>query len=61
MTFDRYMAMDPDTFVQYVPHIRELWKDNGIHNAYDRRREFQLVSKFDKKFVVNRLNLKYSF
>ena len=44
MTFDRYMSMDPDTFVKYVPHIRELWKDKGIHLAYDRRREFQLVS-----------------
>jgi len=53
MTFDRYMSMDPDTFVKYVPHIRELWKDKGILEAYDRRREFQLVS-FCKASVILR-------
>ncbi|CAK8696255.1 unnamed protein product [Clavelina lepadiformis] len=42
MTFDRYMSMDVNTFLQYIPHIKELWKDEGIHKAYDRRREFQL-------------------
>lgn len=44
MTFDRYMSMEPMTFAENVPHIRELWKDQGILTAYDRRREFQLVS-----------------
>lgn len=43
MTFDRSMNLDVDTFLQYVPHIKELWKDEGIRHAYDRRREFQLV------------------
>jgi len=42
MTFGRYTTMDVNTFQQYVPHIKELWKDEGIHEAYDRRREFQL-------------------
>ena len=42
-TFDRYQFMQPDTFVEYVPHLRELWRDGGIRTAYDRRREFQLV------------------
>ena len=45
MTFDRYQFMQPDTFVEYVPHIRELWKDSGIRAAFDRRREFQLVKQ----------------
>jgi hypothetical protein len=30
-------------FLQYLPAIRALWEDSGIQNAYDRRREFQLV------------------
>lgn len=30
-------------FLQYLPVIRALWADSGIQNAYDRRREFQLV------------------
>ena len=51
MTFDRYMSMDPSTFLQYVPHIRELWKDGGIHKAYDRRREFQLVSIYEDFYI----------
>lgn len=32
-------------FQHYLPSIRALWADQGIQNAYDRRREFQLVSK----------------
>lgn len=31
-------------FLQYLPAIRALWADSGIQHAYDRRREFQLVS-----------------
>ncbi|XP_078482185.1 guanine nucleotide-binding protein subunit alpha-13-like [Ciona intestinalis] len=42
MTFERYVSTDVDPFLQYVPHIKELWKDEGIHTAYYRRREFQL-------------------
>lgn len=30
-------------FLQYLPAVRALWADSGIQNAYDRRREFQLV------------------
>ncbi|KAF1380033.1 hypothetical protein PFLUV_G00182290 [Perca fluviatilis] len=29
-------------FQHYLPSIRSLWADQGIQNAYDRRREFQL-------------------
>lgn len=32
-------------FQHYLPSIRALWADEGIQNAYDRRREFQLVSQ----------------
>nr|CAB3249854.1 guanine nucleotide-binding protein subunit alpha-13-like [Phallusia mammillata] len=42
MTFDRSANLDVNSFLEYVPHIMELWKDDGIRSAYDRRREFQL-------------------
>ena len=28
---------------QYVEAIRTLWEDPGIHECYDRRREYQLT------------------
>ena len=55
---DKLMALDTRTpltaqgivetqvFLQYLPAIRALWADSGIQNAYDRRREFQLVRDF---------------
>lgn len=42
MAFDRYISADPEAFLQCTPHIKELWKDSGIQEAYERRREFQL-------------------
>ncbi|KAJ4932354.1 hypothetical protein JOQ06_010777 [Pogonophryne albipinna] len=36
--------VEPKVFLHYLPSIRALWADQGIQNAYDRRREFQLVS-----------------
>lgn len=36
--------METKVFLQYLPSLRALWADSGIQNAYDRRREFQLVS-----------------
>lgn len=38
--------LDVDTFCQYAPIIHRLWQDRAIKKAYDRRREFQLVSFF---------------
>lgn len=35
--------VETQVFLQYLPVIRALWADSGIQNAYDRRREFQLV------------------
>lgn len=35
--------VETQVFLQYLPAVRALWADSGIQNAYDRRREFQLV------------------
>lgn len=49
MAFDTRSArmangqLETSIFLQYLPSIRALWADTGIQNAYDRRREFQLV------------------
>uniref|UniRef100_A0A3B4F202 Guanine nucleotide-binding protein subunit alpha-13-like n=2 Tax=Haplochromini TaxID=319058 RepID=A0A3B4F202_9CICH len=49
MAFDTRSAMahghgmvEPKVFQHYLPSIKALWADQGIQNAYDRRREFQL-------------------
>lgn len=51
MAFDTRSVMaqghgmvEQKVFQHYLPSIRALWADEGIQNAYDRRREFQLVS-----------------
>jgi len=33
-----------ENFVEYADAVSELWSDPAIRTAYDRRREFQLVS-----------------
>lgn len=52
MAFDTRSTMaqghgmvDYKVFQLYLPSIRALWADEGIQTAYDRRREFQLVSQ----------------
>ncbi|XP_044038654.1 guanine nucleotide-binding protein subunit alpha-13b [Siniperca chuatsi] len=49
MAFDTRSAMahghgmvEQKVFQHYLPSIWALWADEGIQNAYDRRREFQL-------------------
>ncbi|XP_029365091.1 guanine nucleotide-binding protein subunit alpha-13b isoform X2 [Echeneis naucrates] len=49
MAFDTRAAMahghgmvEAKVFQHYLPSISALWTDQGIQNAYDRRREFQL-------------------
>ncbi|XP_075888624.1 guanine nucleotide-binding protein subunit alpha-13 [Nelusetta ayraudi] len=49
MAFDTRSVMaqghgmvEQKVFQHYLPSIRALWADEGIQNAYDRRREFQL-------------------
>lgn len=44
MTCDPSVTGDPGAFTSYVSSCKALWKDSGIQDAYDRRREFQLVS-----------------
>lgn len=41
---DNVMQFDTKVFIEYAVYIRHLWQDQGIRQAYDRRREFQLVS-----------------
>lgn len=49
MAFDTRSAqmvngqLEMSVFLDYLPAIKALWVDSGIQNAYDRRREFQLV------------------
>lgn len=38
--------LDVETFRQYAPFINRLWQDKAIRKAYDRRREFQLVTYY---------------
>ena len=48
MAFDTRSAqgqVQADVFLKYLPAIRCLWADTGIQHAYDRRPEFQLVSR----------------
>lgn len=42
--YDNNVKLEEPVFMQYVPAMMELWKDRGIQRAFDRRREFQLVS-----------------
>lgn len=40
---DNAMLFDTKVFLEYAVCIQELWKDAAIVEAYNRRREFQLV------------------
>lgn len=44
LKFENSMMLDDRLFLHYSPSLLSLWKDSGIRNAFDRRREFQLVS-----------------
>lgn len=37
-----------DQFAKYVPIVSLLWQDRAIKRAYDRRREFQIVSEISQ-------------
>lgn len=41
---DNVMQFDTKVFMEYAVYIQQLWQDPSIQQAYDRRREFQLVS-----------------
>lgn len=42
--FNGDSKLDQAVFSDYVDSLRRLWGDSGIRTAFDRRREFQLVS-----------------
>ncbi|XP_077980284.1 guanine nucleotide-binding protein subunit alpha-12-like [Glandiceps talaboti] len=42
MKYDSGVKLDVTTFPKYVPHIKALWADKGIQDAFDRRNEYQL-------------------
>jgi guanine nucleotide-binding protein subunit alpha-12 len=44
LKFENTMILDARLFLHYVPALQSLWKDASIKKAFDRRREFQLVS-----------------
>lgn len=41
---DNVMQFDTKIFLEYSVFVKQLWSDNSINEAYNRRREFQLVS-----------------
>lgn len=43
-SYDNNVKLDESVFSQYIPSMQCLWNDSGIQTAFDRRREFQLVS-----------------
>ena len=43
LAFTAPQMIDTDLFMSYFDCVRRLWRDRGIQDAYDRRREFQLV------------------
>ena len=45
-TYDNNIKLDDKVFHEYESSLKELWQDTGIRTAFDRRREFQLVSLF---------------
>lgn len=44
LKFSNFLVLDARLFLHYVPSLQSLWKDASIKKAFDRRREFQLVS-----------------
>lgn len=36
------VPLDSRLYLDYLPSIKELWRDKGIRDAFDRRREYQL-------------------
>lgn len=43
LAFAAPQHIDTDLFMSYFDCVQRLWRDKGIQDAYDRRREFQLV------------------
>ncbi|XP_071960389.1 guanine nucleotide-binding protein subunit alpha-12-like [Antedon mediterranea] len=43
MSYENKLALDPAVFQTFAPACKQLWSDNGIRDAFARRREFQLT------------------
>ena len=43
-SYDNNIRLEESIFQLYISDLLALWEDGGIKNAFDRRREFQLVS-----------------
>lgn len=43
LMYDNGVTLDLKTFQDFAYSVQELWKDQAIRTAFDRRREFQLV------------------
>lgn len=57
-SYDNNIKLDESVFSQYITSMHALWKDSGIQTAFDRRREFQLVSNC---YIIDKLMAKLTF
>lgn len=48
LRFENTMMLDTRLFINYAQSLKSLWKDSGIRTAFERRREYQLVSLVSK-------------
>ncbi len=49
---DNAMLFDTKVFIEYAVYVQQLWRDRGIKEAYERRREFQLVILWSPPFLL---------
>jgi len=52
LVFHGEIPLDNHVYLKYLPSIKELWRDKGIRDAFDRRREYQLGDSI-KYFLDN--------
>lgn len=45
LTFQAPPRIDTELFLEYSSSVTRLWTDSGIRDAFERRREFQLVGE----------------
>lgn len=45
LQFENTLGLDTKLFNELCPILSKLWQDTSIRRAFDRRREFQLVSR----------------
>ncbi|KAK2166882.1 hypothetical protein LSH36_34g08000 [Paralvinella palmiformis] len=52
-SYSNNILLDEPIFLHYVSDLLVLWDDSGIKNAFDRRREFQLMLN-GRIFITNK-------